>query len=506
TDQEREAQPNTEEEDPLTQEQIPEDEPDEPLPPSPAEDEDVENGEPVPTIQILDADVSDASYFSSGELDETVTYMIGVYQSHGNHGFNDHPTGEAIVHIGAQAGRIELVLSSYEPVDWTLSGPGVANIDRLLVLGYHTQNVHAPDLSITPDIFTHDNGGAETISILFDRFPLVHEWAELSAQADCQDVFELSDPADYEANELACDWQALQGMFALGLIDAFAGAYEATEFRILPTSDENGFEKPVDPPARPELTTGTWQAEYYDVSRSNTSPVYVETVNQPTINYPWSDFHGIRSEDFMANWTGDISLSAPGAIEIIFESNGAVDMTIDGRPAELRNGRTGTLDAGTHQIRITFRNAWHTTYFQARFAVIGERSSLTPSTTQRLINESGHADAEVFVADIYEAQNLYNRIQLNVSPSDRPLVLVLAGFRGVHWVVNNPSQREILAITVVGGSLCHLVDASLDIPIFQARERIHDNASERDRFVNDHFGLTTYGLAENYYGDAIDVP
>ncbi|MEL7372630.1 MAG: hypothetical protein AAFN74_27135, partial [Myxococcota bacterium] len=59
--------------------------------------------------------------------------------------------------------------------------------------------------------------------------------------------------------------------------------------------------------AEPRFSVGDWQAEYY---RDDTL-VAEETVERASINYPWSDFHGIQSEQFRAKWTSIVTVFEP---------------------------------------------------------------------------------------------------------------------------------------------------------------------------------------------------
>lgn len=70
-------------------------------------------------------------------------HLIGVYETHSNHGGGNHPTGAGTVHIERQGSMI-LGLSSYEPVDWTVTAaPGVV-IEKVILNGYHAQSAVVP--------------------------------------------------------------------------------------------------------------------------------------------------------------------------------------------------------------------------------------------------------------------------------------------------------------------------------------------------------------------------
>ena len=53
-------------------------------------------------------------------------------------------------------------------------------------------------------------------------------------------------------------------------------------------------------PPSGDMSIGPFTVNYYH----SDAFVGTDTVQAPDINYAWSDFLGIKSEDFSANWTG----------------------------------------------------------------------------------------------------------------------------------------------------------------------------------------------------------
>ena len=70
-------------------------------------------------------------------------HLIGVYETHGNHGGGNHPMGAAKVHVERQ-GSFILALSSYEPVSWTVTAEPGAIIEKVIINGYHDQKASVP--------------------------------------------------------------------------------------------------------------------------------------------------------------------------------------------------------------------------------------------------------------------------------------------------------------------------------------------------------------------------
>ena len=72
------------------------------------------------------------------------THVIGIYESRSDHGGGYHPMGETDVVVAASSAPIILVLSSYEPTQWNLSGD-IESIQEVIVTGYHAQIVTGVD-------------------------------------------------------------------------------------------------------------------------------------------------------------------------------------------------------------------------------------------------------------------------------------------------------------------------------------------------------------------------
>lgn len=76
------------------------------------------------------------------------THVIGVYETDSSHSFGYHPTGTGRIEIkGDVTYPINLVLSSYEPTNWVLSGDGLGSVASVLVNGYHDSFVTGVDAS-----------------------------------------------------------------------------------------------------------------------------------------------------------------------------------------------------------------------------------------------------------------------------------------------------------------------------------------------------------------------
>lgn len=68
-------------------------------------------------------------------------HLIGVYEASSAHGNGVQTTGTVEVKVERQNKPIILALSAYEPINWNLNVAPGAVIEKIIVNGYHTQNV-----------------------------------------------------------------------------------------------------------------------------------------------------------------------------------------------------------------------------------------------------------------------------------------------------------------------------------------------------------------------------
>ncbi|MDC3956683.1 hypothetical protein [Polyangium jinanense] len=105
-------------------------------------------------------------------------HLIGIYESHGNHGGGVHPPGAASVHVERQSSSI-LVLSSYEPVHWTVTAAEGVTLEKVILNGYHDQTADVPagvavEIHDGPDgslgaygyAWPHAEGGSDTQTLV----------------------------------------------------------------------------------------------------------------------------------------------------------------------------------------------------------------------------------------------------------------------------------------------------------------------------------------------------
>lgn len=105
-------------------------------------------------------------------------HLIGIYESHGNHSGGVHPPGAASVHVERQSSSI-LVLSSYEPVHWTVTAAEGVTLEKVILNGYHDQTADVPagvvvethdgpdgSLGAYAHAWPHAEGGSDTQALV----------------------------------------------------------------------------------------------------------------------------------------------------------------------------------------------------------------------------------------------------------------------------------------------------------------------------------------------------
>ena len=185
---------------------------------------------------------------------------------------------------------------------------------------------------------------------------------------------------------------------------------------------------------------GSFTAEYYN----GTQLVASEKVERPAINYPWSDFHGIRSEDFRGVWTGTIDVAQSGLIAINADYSWADGkLFIDDVQVPFGRTHTPTLAVGSHAVRVELDNNWHTTGFNMSFtsnpsyASTDARARIAPTLTP---------DTKIVEVAIYESDERYNNVGVTLRGAKTPVFLILSSYASVNWVIDNPEGADLRGV------------------------------------------------------------
>jgi hypothetical protein len=99
---------------------------------------------PAPPSSVI-LDCADQSYSSRSETNgRPAVYLGAVYETRSDHEYGYHPTGEAYVEF-TLPGENVLALSAYEPTHWVVEVTPGASLQKVVLIGYHTQTADVPE-------------------------------------------------------------------------------------------------------------------------------------------------------------------------------------------------------------------------------------------------------------------------------------------------------------------------------------------------------------------------
>jgi len=189
----------------------------------------------------------------------------------------------------------------------------------------------------------------------------------------------------------------------------------------------------------PTFSLSNFTAKYYD----NLVLVHEETVTRPSINYAWSDFHDIVSEDFSAIWTGTLTVASDSMIQVDFAYGWATaSLLVNG--LLVSHNEVNFFEAGSHLIEVQYFNHWHTVDFNADFHQICYK---TAAEAGALVSDKLESQANIVHIDIYESSDTYleTTVLVDFQPPSS-LLLILTSYSSVNWVVENPNEVEIVGV------------------------------------------------------------
>ncbi len=95
-------------------------------------------------VIVQDCVYSDSAYIAP-EIGTSEVHVLGVYETRSDHSFGYHPQGSADVNVKRKGKPMVLVLSSYEPTLWRIHKEDGVNIERIILNGYHNQEVEGAE-------------------------------------------------------------------------------------------------------------------------------------------------------------------------------------------------------------------------------------------------------------------------------------------------------------------------------------------------------------------------
>ncbi|MFO0677034.1 MAG: hypothetical protein U0169_10885 [Polyangiaceae bacterium] len=219
---------------------------------------------------------------------------------------------------------------------------------------------------------------------------------------------------------------------------------------------------------------GTFKASYYDRDRL----VATEVVSRPAVNYAWSEFRGVASENFRAVWEGTLTATtADVGVDMNTDSSWSdVTILVDGRKVKHDGRSHETFALGPHTIRVEFANHWHTTGFNMSFT---SNPVLTVDEARRDVAALLEPDTRVAHVDIYEPSSFTNDVTVTVKPGSGPVFLVLSSYSAANWIVLNPGNVAIKGIAYGAYAPGPTVAIGADVKTFQLEDLRYESADVR---------------------------
>lgn len=189
-------------------------------------------GETVSLRSEMGASVT-VDRFVADQAGDRIIHAVGIYEGGSRHSYAHSPREIVTVEIDSQGSRkVYLALSSYEPVDWVLTGPGVSDVRGVYLDGYNEQSVSG----VKAGIVTNRSNGMGQLNG-FEPDEADGEENEWSGTAPGPSPKRISCTYTYAApSGGGCDSALVfaanaEAIFRAKLV-TYTGVYNAQEFRI----------------------------------------------------------------------------------------------------------------------------------------------------------------------------------------------------------------------------------------------------------------------------------
>lgn len=199
-----------------------------------------------------------------------------------------------------------------------------------------------------------------------------------------------------------------------------------------------------------QIPLNRFAAVYYNEDAPDV-PVATEIVDLPSANFVHYDSHGIPSEKFKGYWVGNFEFGqSTEKILTVYQSWSNAKVLIDGQTVFDKVNSSGTVPftftEGTHKIEVYYDCNYFSTEFLMNLvspeqmkdiagAAADLRSLLTP-------------DTKLYYVGAYETTRMDHTMDLNILPSQEPVVIVATAHDPVIWSVVNPNNVQIKAIII----------------------------------------------------------
>ncbi|MGL1904003.1 MAG: hypothetical protein OCC49_17830 [Fibrobacterales bacterium] len=245
---------------------------------------------------------------------------------------------------------------------------------------------------------------------------------------------------------------------------------------------------------------------YYFKDVADSSLVAIDTVDVPSINYSYSSFHNIGSEDFAAFYIGDLFYTTDTDVEITIDQSWSNTIIyING--VEVINASSNTtlaytFSAGHNIVEVVYYNNWHTTNVSVKF------EEALPIATQNSATAlvAPYADVDIWYGGLYECSDRYSICDISLDSTNKPTVLFLASYHAADWDFTGEDLSNVIGIFVGDYSpSSRVVGVGDSIPVFNIAGygSNYDNRYEASVVVNDLTGRTLTGFSGEYSGNSL---
>lgn len=253
------------------------------------------------------------------------------------------------------------------------------------------------------------------------------------------------------------------------------------------------------------LEMNRYNVQYYNTNDPSTI-IAEDVVDEISINYSYSDFHGIDSQDFGAHWVGQFEFEEGNQVISISQSWSQTELYIDdelvysgGSDKELGHYFT----AGTHKIEVVYENNWHTTTFQLTISDEVRDYTLSELTNELAGVVSG--ETQVYFAGVYDSSRMDNSVDVTLKSTTAPVVLFLNSYDAVKWVLTNPNNVNIEAVIYQSYTPGARVEVPEGIQVYKCSDYAGSYTYENTR-IEELTGKECDGTTIHHNGSVMSVP
>ncbi|WP_321779493.1 hypothetical protein [Sulfurimonas sp.] len=231
-----------------------------------------------------------------------------------------------------------------------------------------------------------------------------------------------------------------------------------------------------------KIPTNKFKAFYINTNKPR-KVIASEIVPKVSVNYPYSEFHDIKSEDFGGYWVGNFTYDKTQKMHLSTSQSWAkTRIIIDGMVIYEGSNNSQipfTFTKGKHKIEVEYVNNWHTTNFKL---VIKEKEKKYSSRElKKELKKYNLKDSQVLFVGAYKSDTKSQSTILKIAKSSKPIILVLNSYHSIEWIIKNPYKVKIKAVVYSSRHSGVVIkgDISKSIPILQYQNTLGSYSMEK---------------------------